>query len=78
MFAFVYKGAKDITEELNSACFIWNRASQDEDSDKAWNDKYAGGRKSIEITNEDVYKRATFSCSIDMELSEKILKTKER
>ncbi|UDM72738.1 hypothetical protein [Vagococcus fluvialis] len=78
LFAFVYKGAKDITEELNSACFIWNRASQDEDSDKAWNDKYAGGRKSIEITNEDVYKRATFSCSIDMELSEKILKTKER
>ncbi|MGX6979044.1 carbohydrate binding domain-containing protein [Vagococcus elongatus] len=78
LFAFVYKGSKDITEDLNSACFIWNRASQDKDSDKIWNDKYAGGRKSIEITNEDVYKRATFSCSIDMELSEKILKTKEQ
>lgn len=64
LVANVYKGSEDITANVNSANFRWTRASTDTAGDTTWNNKYAGGRKEVAITNEDVYVRATFSCQI--------------
>ncbi|MBO1087245.1 carbohydrate binding domain-containing protein [Enterococcus mundtii] len=73
LYAFVYKGADDVTDILNAACFIWKRSSDDAVSDTKWNDRNAGGSKIVNVTSEDVHMRATFSCSIDIELAEQIL-----
>ena len=64
LYATVYKGDKDVTSEIEERRFEWTRMSMDEEQDKLWNDRYYGGRKEIKITHEDVYKRATFTCSI--------------
>ena len=64
LYAVVYKGEEDITDELDISRFRWERVSEDSASDTLWNQKYFGGTKEIRITTEDVYKRATFTCSI--------------
>lgn len=64
LYATVYKGDTDITSEIEERRFEWTRMSMDEEQDKLWNERYYGGRKEIKITHEDVYKRATFTCSI--------------
>lgn len=64
LYAVVYKGDDDITDELDISRFRWERVSEDSASDTLWNQKYFGGTKEIRITTEDVYKRATFTCSI--------------
>lgn len=62
--AKVYYGDKDITAELDANQFRWTRSSVDKVADMQWNNKYFGGAKEIQITTEDVNKRATFSCDI--------------
>lgn len=64
LYAVVYKGEEDITDELDISRFRWERVSEDSESDTLWNQRYFGGTKEIRITTEDVYKRATFTCSI--------------
>ena len=64
LYAVVYKGEEDITDELDIGRFRWERVSEDSASDTLWNQRYFGGTKEIRITTEDVYKRATFTCSI--------------
>lgn len=64
LYAVVYKGDDDITDELDIGRFRWERVSADSASDTLWNQRYFGGAKEIKITTEDVYKRATFTCSI--------------
>lgn len=63
-YAVVYKGSEDITAQIDVNRFRWTRISDDAASDKIWNEKYFGGTKEIRITTEDVYRRATFECSI--------------
>lgn len=67
LYAVVYKGDSDITDELDINRFRWERVSEDSASDILWNQRYFGGTKEIKITTEDVYKRATFTCSITKE-----------
>ena len=62
--AKVYYGDKDITDELDANQFRWTRSSVDKISDQQWNTKYFGGAKEIQITTDDVHKRATFNCEI--------------
>lgn len=64
LYAVVYKGDDDITDELEIGRFKWERVSSDPASDTLWNQRYFGGTKEIRITTDDVYKRATFTCSI--------------
>ncbi len=65
--AIVYKGNEDITNAINAAYFIWTRISADSVGDDAWNTEHAGGAKSIQITQEDLYVKATFSCAVSKE-----------
>ena len=65
--AIVYKGKKDVTNELSASKFIWTRTSKDENSDNEWNNNHGKGVKQIDITANDVYQRATFTCEINDE-----------
>ena len=63
--ARVYKGKKDVTDELPASSFKWKRTSTNSTRDAKWNDADGIGVKSITITREDVNQRATFTCEVD-------------
>ncbi len=66
--AHVYINLDDITDELEAYRFTWRRISQDAEGDAEWNDgSKAHGRKSVKITNADVYGRSVFVCEIDFD-----------
>lgn len=62
--AVVYRGDENVTEQLDANQFKWTKINADGSLDKTWNDIYAGGTKSITVTSEDIYRRATFNCDI--------------
>lgn len=62
--AKVYKGKKEMTEELPASKFKWYRTSTNNKRDLKWNDEEGIGVKEIHITSEDIYQRATFTCEI--------------
>lgn len=64
LYAYVKRGAEDITNQINASNFKWTRSSADAASDAIWNSEHAGGVKAIAVTSEDVHIRATFSCEI--------------
>jgi hypothetical protein len=64
--ARVYKGGVDVTESLDANAFRWMRMSDDSESDDVWNAEHFGGAKSVSITKNDILKRATFSCSVNL------------
>lgn len=66
LFARVYKGDDDITDITDANCFKWERVSNDHEGDNAWNTAHFGGTKTITVTIDDVNKRATFNCSIEI------------
>ena len=63
--AIVYKGKKDVTNELNASQFIWKRTSNNPEEDTRWNASKGKGVKFITVTTEDVYQRATFTCEVN-------------
>ena len=62
--AKVYKGKKEMTDELDASKFTWKRTSMNKERDTRWNDLEGVGVKEITITREDINQRATFSCEI--------------
>lgn len=64
--AKVYRNDKDITDTLNASCFKWTKTNADGTLDEEWNRKYFGGVKSISVTSDDIFARATFNCSVDI------------
>lgn len=62
--AKVYKGKEDVTETLDASNFIWTRTSSNKEEDEIWNNTKGKGIKEVEITNEDVYQKASFVCQI--------------
>ena len=62
--ARVYKGSENITDQINAALFRWTRSSDDAAGDVIWNQNNASGRKTIQISSDDVQVRATFNCDI--------------
>lgn len=63
LYARVYKGGIDITEEIPDGNFQWTRFSRDTESDALWNSADHRGRK-LEITGDDVWRKAVFDCEI--------------
>ncbi|MFE4029140.1 hypothetical protein ACFX4N_23585 [Priestia sp. YIM B13551] len=61
--ATVYRGADNITDEIDATRFTWKRVGADGADDLVWNDAHKG-MKQVNITKDDVYQRATFLCEI--------------
>lgn len=62
--AIVYRGKDNITDALDANQFRWTKTLSDGTSDDDWNNRNAGGKKSIIVTANDIYRRATFNCEI--------------
>lgn len=62
--AKVFKGAKDITDTLPNNAFNWFRISDNPEGDAIWSQQHEGTGKSVVISDEDVYRRATFECEV--------------
>lgn len=63
--ARVYKGKKDVTDDIPAEKFVWKRTSVDSFRDLKWNNQEGEGVKEIFITREDVNQRATFVCELN-------------
>ena len=62
--AIVYRGKDNITDSLDANQFRWTKTLSDGTPDEDWNNRHAGGTKSITVTASDIYRRATFNCEI--------------
>lgn len=63
--AYVLKGGEDITELIPEKNFIWKRTSGNSLNDELWNSAQHTG-KLLEITGEDVYRKAVFDCEVTL------------
>lgn len=63
LYAHVYKGGVEITENIPDSNFHWTRFSQDTGSDALWNSTVHQGC-TLEITGDDVWRKAVFDCEI--------------
>lgn len=64
--ARVFKGTKDITDTLSDNTFNWFRVSDNPEGDAVWSQQHEGAGKSVVISDEDVYRRATFECEVQI------------
>ena len=62
--ARIYKNGEEVTSSIPTNKVIWTRTSKDAAADTTWNQKYAAGAKSIDITKSDVDMKATFEVRI--------------
>ena len=61
----VYKGGVNVTDQFDAADFRWSRESDNPESDDVWNSyHYSLGGKTIQVTTDDVYRRAVFNCTL--------------
>lgn len=63
--AKVYKGGFDITNTLGDNLFYWYRISDNPEGDAVWNELHQG-MKEVTIGDDDVYRRATFECEVNI------------
>lgn len=61
--ATVYRGPENVTDQIDASNFVWKRVGADGEDDALWNAAHKG-MKSVTITKDDVYQRATFLCEI--------------
>lgn len=62
--ANVYKGAKEITETIPDNLFCWKRTSLNADGDAVWNEQHIGIGRHLTISDEDIFRRAMFTCEV--------------
>lgn len=63
--ATLWRGGKEIDKDGTEFSYIWTKMNDDETPDEHWNADHSYSQKSIRITQEDVFRRATFSCEIE-------------
>ncbi|MCO4545395.1 hypothetical protein Si092_01301 [Streptococcus infantarius subsp. infantarius] len=63
--ATLWRGDKEIDKDGTEFSYIWTKTRDDETPDEHWNADRSYSQKSIRITQEDVFRRATFSCEIE-------------
>lgn len=64
--AIVYKGKDNITNQISNTQITWTRTSADKMEDALWNETKGKHKKEITITTNDINKKATFDCSVDI------------
>ncbi|AGB28663.1 hypothetical protein Prede_1342 [Prevotella dentalis DSM 3688] len=67
LYAEVWCGLKNITDNIPPSLFSWVRTSSNTDADASWNKTKEGIGKTIHLKDEDVVRRCTFDCIIDID-----------
>lgn len=62
--AHVFRGSRDITQDIAPSLFSWVRISENTDSDNSWNLLHQGVGNTITINDEDVFRKAVFECQV--------------
>lgn len=60
--ATVEKGNEDITDRFATTDFSWERTSGNPEYDREWNNRHKSVGRTITVTAQDIFKRATFDC----------------
>ena len=63
--AILYQNNKEIDSDGTKFAYIWSKTNSDGTVDTAWNLAHQTSRKSITITNSDVWQKATFDCTAE-------------
>lgn len=63
--ATVWRGGKEIDKDGSMYTYIWTKTDDDGEPDVLWNQTHSYSQKTIEITQQDVFRRAQFSCEIE-------------
>ena len=64
--ATVWRGGKEIDKDGSMYTYIWTKTDSDGEPDILWNQTHSYSQKTIEITQQDVFRRAQFSCEIEL------------
>lgn len=64
LYAKVYKGKDDVTDEFDNVRFQWIKTFEDGSEDLVWNENHGRYVKSVLITKNDVNSKSTFTCSV--------------
>jgi len=65
LYARVFHEGNEVTSMFSDADFRWSRSSDDPAADDIWNQNhYNTGGKTLTITNDDVQRRAVFTCEL--------------
>lgn len=64
IYAIVWKGTENVTDDIDESRFVWKRVSQDTTSDEIWNKKHTGIKR-FTVTAQDVWYSATYTCEIN-------------
>ena len=64
LYAKVYKGREDVTEQINAERFQWTKTFEDGSEDLFWNETYGRNVKDVLITRQDVNSKSTFTCAV--------------
>lgn len=68
IYATVFKSEEDITSQIPDSNFKWKKVNSDGTDDTSWNAVHNGVGRYVDITSEDIYQKATFSCEIDVDI----------
>jgi hypothetical protein len=66
LYVVVYRGKENITSTLPNTAFIWRKTDFNGIADTAWQNAHVGVGNAVHVTRDDVYKKATFWCDIDI------------
>lgn len=64
IYAIVWKGVENVTEQIDASRFVWKRISQDSTADEIWNKNHLGIKR-FTVTTQDVWYSATYTCEIN-------------
>lgn len=64
--ARVYRGSREVTNDIAASRFHWKRTSADATADALWDSAHVGV-KQFQLTNADVFFSATYTCEISDE-----------
>lgn len=67
LYVVVYRDGVDVTSELDNTLFCWKRFSSNLEEDIIWNNTNGKHKKEINITKQDIIKKAIFECEFNYE-----------
>jgi hypothetical protein len=63
--ATLWRGGKEIDTDGSQFSYIWTKTDADGVLDTVWNQAHTYSSKSITITQQDIFRRAQFECTIE-------------
>lgn len=63
--ATLWRGDQEIDKDGTEFSYIWTKVKDDETLDELWNRAHSYSQKTIKLTQEDLFRRASFFCDVE-------------